>query len=60
MQEFQLDYRTWIVQEDQLNQYGCEKIFNSSISGSKSKRPGLDKAIEFARSGDTVVGTWIG
>ncbi|PAH86052.1 transposon DNA-invertase, partial (plasmid) [Staphylococcus aureus] len=25
------------------------------ISGSKSKRPGLDKAIEFARSGDTIV-----
>ncbi|MFO2924259.1 recombinase family protein, partial [Legionella pneumophila serogroup 8] len=25
------------------------------MSGSKSKRPGLDKAIEFARSGDTVV-----
>ncbi|WP_215388704.1 recombinase family protein, partial [Staphylococcus aureus] len=24
-------------------------------SGSKSKRPGLDKAIEFARSGDTIV-----
>ncbi|MQI18098.1 recombinase family protein, partial [Escherichia coli] len=23
--------------------------------GSKSKRPGLDKAIEFARSGDTIV-----
>ena len=25
------------------------------VSGSKSKRPGLDKAIEFARSGDTIV-----
>ncbi len=25
------------------------------MSGSKSKRPGLDKAIEFARSGDTIV-----
>ncbi len=25
MQEFQLDYRTWIYREDQLNQYGCEK-----------------------------------
>ncbi|MCW0259645.1 recombinase family protein, partial [Staphylococcus aureus] len=30
-------------------------IFNDHMSGSKSKRPGLDKAIEFARSGDTIV-----
>ncbi|WP_141709824.1 recombinase family protein, partial [Staphylococcus aureus] len=43
------------LQEDQLNQYGCEKIFNDHMSGSKRKRPGLDKAIEFARSGDTIV-----
>ena len=43
------------LQEDQLNQHGCEKIFSDHISGSKSKRPGLDKAIEFARSGDTIV-----
>ena len=43
------------LQEDQLNQYGCEKIFSDHISGSRSKRPGLDKAIEFARSGDTIV-----
>ncbi|WP_154835966.1 recombinase family protein [Staphylococcus pasteuri] len=43
------------LQEDRLNQYGCEKIFSDHISGSKSKRPGLDKAIEFARLGDTIV-----
>lgn len=43
------------LQEDRLNQHGCEKIFSDHISGSKSKRPGLDKAIEFARSGDTIV-----
>jgi DNA invertase Pin-like site-specific DNA recombinase len=43
------------LQEDRLNQYGCEKIFSDHISGKKSKRPGLDKAIEFARSGDTIV-----
>ncbi|SUM91697.1 DNA-invertase hin [Staphylococcus equorum] len=36
------------LQEDRLNAYGCEKIFSDHISGSKSKRPGLDKAIEFA------------
>ena len=43
------------LQEDRLNTHGCEKIFSDHISGSKSKRPGLDKAIEFARSGDTIV-----
>ena len=43
------------LQEDRLNQYGCEKIFSDHISGAKSKRPGLDRAIEFARSGDTIV-----
>ena len=43
------------LQEDRLNTHGCEKIFNDHMSGSKSKRPGLDKAIEFARSGDTIV-----
>ncbi|HDA8912968.1 TPA: recombinase family protein [Staphylococcus aureus] len=43
------------LQEDRLNTYGCEKIFNDHMSGSKSKQPGLDKAIEFARSGDTIV-----
>ncbi|MGK9069663.1 MULTISPECIES: recombinase family protein [Staphylococcus] len=43
------------LQEDRLNQYGCEKIFSDHISGAKSKRPGLDKAIEFVRSGDTIV-----
>lgn len=43
------------LQEDRLNAYGCEKIFSDYISGSKSKRLGLDKAVEFARSGDTIV-----
>jgi DNA invertase Pin-like site-specific DNA recombinase len=43
------------LQEDRLNQYGCKKIFSDHISGAKSKRPGLDRAIEFARSGDTIV-----
>ena len=43
------------LQKDRLNQYGCEKIFSDHISGAKSKRPGLDRAIEFARSGDTIV-----
>ena len=43
------------LQEDRLNAYGCEKIFNDHMSGSKSKRPSLDKAIEIARSRDTII-----
>ncbi|MGJ5713546.1 recombinase family protein [Staphylococcus auricularis] len=43
------------LQKDRLKEYGCEKIFTDNISGSKSKRPGLDNVIEFARSGDTIV-----
>lgn len=36
------------LQEYQLNQYGCEKIFNDHMSGSKVSDLVLDKAIEFA------------
>jgi DNA invertase Pin-like site-specific DNA recombinase len=43
------------LQENRLNAYGCEKIFNDHMSGSKSKSSGSDKSIEFARSGDTIV-----
>ena len=43
------------LQEDRLKHMVVKKIFNDHMSGSKSKRPGLDKAIEFARSGDTIV-----
>ena len=43
------------LQEDRLNAHGCEKIFKDYISGSKSKRPGLNKTIEYTRSGDTIV-----
>ncbi|SUJ89455.1 DNA-invertase hin [Staphylococcus aureus] len=52
---FKLVCKILNLQEDRLNQYGCEKIFSDHISGAKSKRPGLDRAIEFARSGDTIV-----
>ena len=43
------------LQMDRLKEYGCEKIFTDNVSGSKSKRPGLDNVIEFARNGDSVV-----
>ena len=43
------------LQEDSLKKHGCDKIFTDYISGAKSKRPGLENAIEFAREGDTIV-----
>ncbi len=43
------------LQQDSLKNYGCEKIFTDKVSGTKSNRPGLESAIEFARSGDVVV-----
>ena len=43
------------LQKDSLNQFGCEKIFIDQLSGAKSKRSGLESAIEFARSGDLII-----
>ena len=43
------------LQVDELKNFGCEKIYDDHMSGSKSKRPGLDKAIDYARSGDMIV-----
>ena len=43
------------LQEDSLEKFGCEKVFTDHMSGAKSSRPGLETAIEFVRSGDTLV-----
>lgn len=43
------------LQEDSLTSEGCQKIFTDKVSGAKSKRPGLESAMEFAREGDTIV-----
>lgn len=43
------------LQYDALNQCGCERVFEDQLSGAKSDRPGLLKAIEYARPGDTLV-----
>lgn len=40
-----------------LNKEGCEKIFSEEVSALASKRPEFEKAIEFAREGDTFVVT---
>jgi DNA invertase Pin-like site-specific DNA recombinase len=43
------------LQHDALHTEKCDKIFEDCISGAKSKRPGLDSALEMLRSGDTLV-----
>ena len=43
------------LQLDALKKIGCEKLFEDKVNGSKSDRPGLNKALEDLRSGDTLV-----
>ncbi|OGT31697.1 MAG: hypothetical protein A3E87_02875 [Gammaproteobacteria bacterium RIFCSPHIGHO2_12_FULL_35_23] len=43
------------MQEDALKSAGCEEIYTDVASGSKSQRPGLDKALAYIREGDTLV-----
>jgi DNA invertase Pin-like site-specific DNA recombinase len=48
--------QTLDLQVDALKSAGCEKIFtDEGISGSKTDRPGLNEALEYARQRDTVV-----
>lgn len=39
----------------ELRNAGCEKIFTEKISGAKANRPKLTEALEYMRSGDTIV-----
>lgn len=43
------------MQEDALKSAGCEEVFTDVASGTKSQRPGLEKALSFLREGDTLV-----
>lgn len=43
------------LQLDALKNIGCEKLFEDKVSGSKSDRPGLNKALDELRAGDTLV-----
>lgn len=43
------------MQEDALKSAGCEEIYTDVISGVKEQRPGLDKALNYLRDGDTLV-----
>jgi DNA invertase Pin-like site-specific DNA recombinase len=43
------------LQQDALEKAGCTKIYEDRISGVKAERPGFQKALEIARSGDVLV-----
>lgn len=43
------------LQVDALRKAGCDKIYEDTISGTKSQRPGLDQALDNLRGGDTLV-----
>jgi DNA invertase Pin-like site-specific DNA recombinase len=43
------------LQRDALTEAGCAKIFIEQMSGAVTDRPALHDALEFARSGDTLI-----
>jgi len=43
------------LQADSLKQAGCERIFSDQITGTKGKRPGLERALNMLRKGDVLV-----
>ena len=43
------------LQTEALQKAGCEKLFEDKISGRLADRPGLTKALEMLREGDTLV-----
>src|SRR5215210_5082854 len=47
--------QTLALQKDALEQAGCERIFTDTLSGTKAEWPGLTEALEYVRSGDSLV-----
>lgn len=43
------------MQLDVLKQYGCERIFQEKMTGSKKDRPQLEELLKILRTGDKVV-----
>ena len=43
------------LQIEALKSAGCEKIFEDKMSGTRADRPGLGRALEMLREGDTLV-----
>src|SRR5512144_2153768 len=47
--------QTLDLQKDALIKAGCERIFTDTASGAKAERIGLDEALSYVRTGDTLV-----
>ena len=43
------------MQTDALTEAGCERLYTDVASGAKAARPGLAEALDYVRSGDTLV-----
>lgn len=43
------------LQKEALQTEGCEKVYEDKVSGLKTNKPGLEKALEHLRVGDTLV-----
>lgn len=43
------------LQCEALTTAGCERIFDDKLSGGRAERPGLSKALDILREGDTLV-----
>ncbi len=43
------------LQRRELEEFGCEKIFEEQISSRKADRPELQAALEYCREGDELV-----
>jgi DNA invertase Pin-like site-specific DNA recombinase len=43
------------LQTDALKDEGCERVFTDELSGATAERPGLQKAMDYAREGDVLV-----
>src|SRR5437588_9160914 len=47
--------QTLHLQKDELEKAGCSHIFTDTLSGAKTERPGLYKALHYLREGDSLV-----
>ena len=43
------------LQTDALTKHGCKRFYKDTVSGAKSKRPGLDEMLKEARPKDVIV-----
>ena len=47
--------QTLNLQKDALEKLGVSRIFTDTASGAKAERAGLNEALEYVRTGDTLV-----